>query len=100
MSPQRIDALLAERGLAPSRTSAAECVRAGRVRIGRDGPLALKPSPLVADDAEIMLTSEPPFVSRGGAKRAHPLHALDIDVAGLVSLRRGPDRWGLPFSPV
>ena len=94
MSRQRIDALLAERGLAPSRTSAAESVRAGRVRIGRDGPLALKPSQLVADDAELMLTQEPPFVSRGGTKLANALDALDIDVTGLACLDVGASTGG------
>ena len=34
--------------------SAAESVRAGRVRIGRDGPVAVKPSQLVAEDAELL----------------------------------------------
>ena len=75
MSRQRIDALLAERGIAPSRTSAAESVRAGRVRIGADGPLALKPSQLVAETAELIMVSEPPFVSRGGIKLANALDA-------------------------
>ena len=37
MPKRRIDALLAERGLVGSRTSAAESVRAGRVRIGLKG---------------------------------------------------------------
>ena len=94
MSRQRIDALLADRGLAPSRTSAAESVRAGRVRIGRDGPLALKPSQLVADDAELLLTEEPPFVSRGGTKLANALDALAIDVAGLDCLDVGASTGG------
>jgi hypothetical protein len=34
---RRADALLAERGLAPSRSAAAASVRAGQVRIGADG---------------------------------------------------------------
>jgi predicted rRNA methylase YqxC with S4 and FtsJ domains len=49
MTRRRIDALLAERGLAGSRTSAAESIRAGRVRVGRDGPVVAKPSQLVAE---------------------------------------------------
>ena len=94
MSRQRIDALLAERGLAPSRTSAAESVRAGRVRIGRDGPLALKPSQLVADDAELLLIEQPRFVSRGGIKLENALEALAIDVAGLDCLDVGASTGG------
>ena len=94
MSRQRIDALLAERGLAPSRTSAAESVRAGRVRIGHDGPLALKPSQLVAEDAELLVTEAPRFVSRGGVKLANALDALAIDVAGLDCLDVGASTGG------
>src|SRR5687767_13524994 len=94
MSRQRIDALLAERGLAPSRSSAAESIRAGRVRIGRDGPLALKPSQLVADDAELLLAEAQGYVSRGGIKLANALDALSIDVTGLDCLDVGASTGG------
>ena len=83
MTRRRVDTLLAERGLAGSRTSAAESIRAGRVRIGRDGPVASKPSQLVADDAELLVAEPPPYVSRGGIKLANALDAFGIDVAGL-----------------
>ncbi|MGH2950749.1 MAG: S4 domain-containing protein, partial [Solirubrobacterales bacterium] len=75
MPRRRIDTLLAERGLAGSRTSAAASVRAGRVRIGPDGPFASKPSQLVADDAELLVTEPPRFVSRGGIKLENALEA-------------------------
>lgn len=94
MPRQRIDSLLAERGLAGSRTSAAESVRAGRVRIGRDGPIALKPSQLVADDAELTVTEGPRFVSRGGTKLENALDKLAIDVAGLDCLDVGASTGG------
>jgi 23S rRNA (cytidine1920-2'-O)/16S rRNA (cytidine1409-2'-O)-methyltransferase len=91
---RRIDSLLAERGLAPSRTSAAESVRAGLVRIGRDGPLAAKPSELVEDDAELVVSEERRFVSRGGIKLENALEALAIDVAGLDCLDVGASTGG------
>jgi 23S rRNA (cytidine1920-2'-O)/16S rRNA (cytidine1409-2'-O)-methyltransferase len=94
MSRQRIDALLAERGLAPSRTSAAESVRAGRVRIGRDGPLALKPSQLVADDAVLLLADGTGYVSRGGVKLANALDSLGIEVDGMDCLDVGASTGG------
>src|SRR6266511_2590739 len=50
MERRRIDALLAERGLAGSRTSAAASVRAGNVRIGHDGQVATKPGQLVRSE--------------------------------------------------
>jgi 23S rRNA (cytidine1920-2'-O)/16S rRNA (cytidine1409-2'-O)-methyltransferase len=94
MSRQRIDSLLAERGLASSRTSAAESVRAGRVRLGPDGPIASKPSQLVADDAELTVVEQPPFVSRGGVKLANALDTLGIDVAGLDCIDVGASTGG------
>lgn len=94
MPKRRIDALLAERGLVGSRTSGAECVRAGRVRIGRDGPLARKPSELVAEDAELLVTEPPRFVSRGGIKLENALEAFAIDVAGMRCLDVGASTGG------
>jgi 23S rRNA (cytidine1920-2'-O)/16S rRNA (cytidine1409-2'-O)-methyltransferase len=94
MTRRRIDTLLAERGLVGSRTSAAQSVRAGRVRIGRDGPFARKPGQLVAEDAELLLTEPPPFVSRGGIKLANALEALGIDVTGRSCLDVGASTGG------
>ncbi len=94
MAKQRIDSLLAERGLATSRTSAAESVRAGRVRFGPDGPIALKPSQLVAADAVLTMVEQPRFVSRGGIKLENALDELAIDVAGLSCLDAGASTGG------
>ncbi len=91
---RRIDTLLAERGLAGSRTSAAEAVRAGHVRLGRDGPLAVRPSQLIPEGAELQLVDAPRFVSRGGVKLANALDALDLDVAGLDCLDVGASTGG------
>lgn len=94
MPQRRIDTLLAERGLAGSRTSAARSVRAGQVRLGRDGPLAKKPSQLVADDADLVLLEGRRYVSRGGIKLANALDALGIDVDGLDCLDVGASTGG------
>jgi 23S rRNA (cytidine1920-2'-O)/16S rRNA (cytidine1409-2'-O)-methyltransferase len=94
MTRRRIDTLLAERGLAGSRTSAAASVRAGRVRIGADGPIVSKPSQLVADDAELLMVEAPPFVSRGGVKLANALDAFGLDVAGVDCLDVGASTGG------
>jgi 23S rRNA (cytidine1920-2'-O)/16S rRNA (cytidine1409-2'-O)-methyltransferase len=94
MERRRIDTLLAERGLAGSRTSAAESVRAGRVRIGRDGPRATKPGQLVSGDIELLVEGERRFVSRGGIKLEHALDQLDIDVTGLSCLDVGASTGG------
>jgi 23S rRNA (cytidine1920-2'-O)/16S rRNA (cytidine1409-2'-O)-methyltransferase len=94
MTRQRVDSLLAERGLAGSRTSAAESVRAGRVRIGPDGPIAVKPSQLVAEDAELLLEQPPPYVSRGGVKLANALATLGVPVEGRDCLDVGASTGG------
>ena len=94
MTRRRIDALLAERGLAGSRTSAAASVRAGRVRIGRDGPVAAKPGQLVAEDADLLVSEPPRFVSRGGIKLENALDSLGIDVTGLDCLDVGASTGG------
>jgi 23S rRNA (cytidine1920-2'-O)/16S rRNA (cytidine1409-2'-O)-methyltransferase len=94
MSGRRIDTLLAERGLAPSRTSAAVSVRAGRVRIGRDGPFATKPSQLVPEATDLVIEEAPRYVSRGGDKLATALDELAIEVAGRSCLDVGASTGG------
>jgi 23S rRNA (cytidine1920-2'-O)/16S rRNA (cytidine1409-2'-O)-methyltransferase len=85
---------LAERGLFPSRSAAAGAVRAGEVRLGKDGPIALRPSQLVDPDAEFRLEQGPRFVSRGGIKLDHALDALRLDVSGLNCLDVGASTGG------
>jgi 23S rRNA (cytidine1920-2'-O)/16S rRNA (cytidine1409-2'-O)-methyltransferase len=82
MGKSRIDAVLAERGIFPSRSAAAGAVRAGEVRIGRDGPVALRPSQLVEPDANLVVAEGRLYVSRGGTKLENALEALGIDVTG------------------
>ena len=94
MGKRRIDTLLAERGLAGSRTSAAQSVRAGRVRVGADGPFATKPSDLVPEDAELIVTEPQRFVSRGGIKLENALEALWIAVGGRSCLDVGASTGG------
>jgi 23S rRNA (cytidine1920-2'-O)/16S rRNA (cytidine1409-2'-O)-methyltransferase len=90
----RIDAVLAERGLFPSRSAAAGAVRAGEVRVGADGPVALRPSQLVEPDADLVLDQGPRFVSRGGVKLDNALEALGLAVAGRDCLDVGASTGG------
>jgi 23S rRNA (cytidine1920-2'-O)/16S rRNA (cytidine1409-2'-O)-methyltransferase len=90
----RIDAVLADRGLFSSRTAAAGAVRAGEVRIGADGPVALRPSQLVEMEAPLVVDAKPRFVSRGGIKLDNALEALRIDVAGCDCLDVGASTGG------
>jgi 23S rRNA (cytidine1920-2'-O)/16S rRNA (cytidine1409-2'-O)-methyltransferase len=90
----RIDAVLAERGLFPSRSAAAGAVRAGEVRIGEDGPVALRPSQLVEPEAALIVEEGPRFASRGGQKLENALEALGVDVAGRDCLDVGASTGG------
>lgn len=94
MPKVRIDTLLADRGLVPSRAQAAASVLAGQVRIGLDGRRAEKPGQLVADDAPLALDARPPYVSRGGVKLANGLAAFGIDPAGRRCLDVGASTGG------
>jgi 23S rRNA (cytidine1920-2'-O)/16S rRNA (cytidine1409-2'-O)-methyltransferase len=90
----RIDTVLAERGLFPSRSAAAGAVRAGEVRIGKDGPVALRPSQLVEPEAPLVVDAGPRFVSRGGIKLDNAIEALEIDVSGKDCLDVGASTGG------
>jgi 23S rRNA (cytidine1920-2'-O)/16S rRNA (cytidine1409-2'-O)-methyltransferase len=90
----RIDAALADRGLFPSRSAAAGAVRAGEVRVGQDGPVALRPSQLVEADADLIVDAGPRFVSRGGIKLDNALEALRIPVADRDCLDVGASTGG------
>jgi 23S rRNA (cytidine1920-2'-O)/16S rRNA (cytidine1409-2'-O)-methyltransferase len=90
----RIDAVLAEQGLFPSRTAAAGAVRAGEVRVGADGPVALRPSQLVEPEADLVVDAGRRFVSRGGTKLENALDALSLDVDGRDCLDVGASTGG------
>src|SRR3954453_4187677 len=95
MKKARIDAVLAERGLFPSRSAAAGAVRAGEVRVGQDGPVALRPSQLVGPEDALIVDSGPRYVSRGGTKLENALEALGIDLEDRDCLDVGASTGGL-----
>jgi 23S rRNA (cytidine1920-2'-O)/16S rRNA (cytidine1409-2'-O)-methyltransferase len=90
----RIDAVLAKRGLFPSRSAAAGAVRAGEVRVGEDGPVALRPSQLVEPGAALIVEEGRRYVSRGGVKLENALEALGIEVSGRLCLDVGASTGG------
>jgi 23S rRNA (cytidine1920-2'-O)/16S rRNA (cytidine1409-2'-O)-methyltransferase len=94
MARRRADTLLAERGLAASRTAAAASVRAGRVRVGRDGREVEKPSELLPEDADLVLTEGEQFVSRGGIKLDNALTELGLEVQARRCLDVGASTGG------
>jgi len=93
MAKVRIDQLLVDRGLAPSRARAQAFVLAGAVFV--DGSRADKPGATVAEAASLEVRGgDHPFVSRGGVKLAGALDAFAIDVHGLRCLDVGASTGG------
>jgi 23S rRNA (cytidine1920-2'-O)/16S rRNA (cytidine1409-2'-O)-methyltransferase len=91
---RRADTLLAERGLAPSRTAAAASVRAGRVRLAKNGATVEKPSELLPESAELIVEEGQEFVSRGGIKLNNALAELPVAVEGRLALDVGASTGG------
>jgi 23S rRNA (cytidine1920-2'-O)/16S rRNA (cytidine1409-2'-O)-methyltransferase len=94
MAKQRLDVLLAERGLFSSRTRAAASVMAGEVTVGRDGRRAAKPGEMVACDSELIVRERAPYVSRGGIKLANALDSFDVAVQGRRAVDVGASTGG------
>ncbi len=94
MVRKRVDSLLTERGLFPSRTRAAAAVMAGQVRLGPERRPASKPGQQVAEDIEISVDARSQYVSRGGIKLANALNAFAIDPAGRSCLDVGASTGG------
>ena len=93
MTKERLDKLVLERGLAPSRERAKALIMAGQVVV--DDHLADKAGLMVPLEAEIRLKGEPlPFVSRGGLKLAHGLEFFGMEVGGLCALDVGASTGG------
>jgi 23S rRNA (cytidine1920-2'-O)/16S rRNA (cytidine1409-2'-O)-methyltransferase len=89
----RIDLLLVERGLAPSRERARAYILAGRVLVGEQK--VDKPGTLVQQDLPIrLLGDDPPYVSRGGLKLAGALEHWQISVDGRACLDVGASTGG------
>jgi len=89
----RIDVLLAERGLVPSRERARALIIAGRVLVNEQK--VDKPGVSVPADVPIRLLGEDmPYVSRGGIKLAAALDHWRIDVPGRSCLDVGTSTGG------
>ena len=94
MGKRRLDTLLAERGLFPSRTRAAASVMAGEVRIGRGERRAAKPGEMVDVEERVSVQARPAYVSRGGIKLANALESFGLDVTGRLALDLGASTGG------
>jgi 23S rRNA (cytidine1920-2'-O)/16S rRNA (cytidine1409-2'-O)-methyltransferase len=90
----RLDALLVERGLAPTRSKAQALILAGDVRVA--GETVDKAGTLVAADADVALAGRAAlrYVSRGGLKLEGALEDLGVSPAGRVALDIGASTGG------
>jgi len=89
----RLDQLLVDKGLAPSRERARALILAGQVQV--DGRPATKAGTAVPPAADVtLLAPDHPYVSRGGLKLAHALDTFGIAVEGRVALDIGASTGG------
>jgi 23S rRNA (cytidine1920-2'-O)/16S rRNA (cytidine1409-2'-O)-methyltransferase len=90
---ERLDVLLVERGLAPSRERARALLLAGQVRV--HGALADKPGTQVAKDSQIEIVGETlRYASRAGLKLEGALEDFGAAPAGRVCLDVGSSTGG------
>jgi 23S rRNA (cytidine1920-2'-O)/16S rRNA (cytidine1409-2'-O)-methyltransferase len=93
MTSARLDAVVAARGLARSRTHAARLIANGYVRV--DGTPVVKASFPVTDDQTVTLDSVDRYVSRGANKLVAALDAFPgVQVAGRLALDAGASTGG------
>lgn len=88
----RLDAALADRGLARSRTHAARLIADGLVTV--NGKAALKPSLRVAAESELLVSGTDHYVSRAAHKLIAALDAFGAPVEGLTALDVGASTGG------
>jgi 23S rRNA (cytidine1920-2'-O)/16S rRNA (cytidine1409-2'-O)-methyltransferase len=89
----RLDQLVVERGLAPSRERARALILAGQINV--NGQPATKAGTQVDADADIgLIAPDHPYVGRGGLKLAHALDTFHINVAAREALDIGASTGG------
>ena len=89
---KRLDVLVFERGLAPTRSKAQAYIMAGEVLVNEQR--VDKAGTKFAEDVEIRVKNRPQFVSRGGEKLAGALSDFDYDPSGLICADVGASTGG------
>lgn len=84
---QRLDLVLLERQLAPTRAKAQALILAGSVYV--NGQKRIKAGEAVEVDAPIEVRDALPFVGRGGFKLQHALHEWKLDPSGMTAIDVG-----------
>jgi 23S rRNA (cytidine1920-2'-O)/16S rRNA (cytidine1409-2'-O)-methyltransferase len=91
-SPQRLDALLVERGLAESRSRAQGLILSGSVRVG--DRVVTKAGSRVAPDEPLAVERADRFVSRAGEKLEGALDEFGIRIEGRLCIDAGASTGG------
>lgn len=89
---ERLDVLVTERNLAPSRTKASAMIMAAEVLV--DGQVVDKPGMKIAVESEITVKSKPRYVGRGGLKLEGALLAFKVAVQDKVCADVGASTGG------
>ncbi|MSO45678.1 MAG: TlyA family RNA methyltransferase [Acidobacteria bacterium] len=89
----RLDMLLVDRGLAPSRERARALILAGQVRVN-DHTVTKAGAPVADDDRVTLASPDHPYVGRGGIKLAHALDVFALDPTGRRALDIGASTGG------
>ncbi|WP_267422437.1 MULTISPECIES: TlyA family RNA methyltransferase [unclassified Curtobacterium] len=92
LAPVRLDAAVAARGLAKSRTAAAKLILDGRVSV--DGAPVVKASTPVTADTRIVVDAGDEWVSRAALKLVGALDTFGVDPSGRVALDVGASTGG------
>ena len=93
ISKVRLDQLVVDRGLAPSRERARALILAAQVSV--DGRVVTKAGTRVESRAQLALVApDHPYVGRGGLKLAHALDTFGIIATGREALDIGASTGG------
>jgi 23S rRNA (cytidine1920-2'-O)/16S rRNA (cytidine1409-2'-O)-methyltransferase len=89
---KRLDVLLYERKLFPTREKAKRAIMAGKVRV--EGEVQTKPGTFVPVNSEVEVKKKPAYVSRGGYKLEWALKKFEVEISRKVCLDVGAGTGG------
>jgi 23S rRNA (cytidine1920-2'-O)/16S rRNA (cytidine1409-2'-O)-methyltransferase len=92
INKQRLDIILHQRGLAPSREKARAMIMAGEITVNET--IVDKPGQRVGETDTITVRAKPRFVSRGGEKLAGALGEFNVEVTGRICADVGASTGG------
>jgi 23S rRNA (cytidine1920-2'-O)/16S rRNA (cytidine1409-2'-O)-methyltransferase len=92
MPKYRLDKLITDMKLVPTRSQAESYIKLGQVRV--NGKILTKPGEMVSTEADIKLLAREQYVSRAGLKLASVAKALKLDFKGKIVLDVGSSTGG------